>query len=975
MIQTTKTAKINSQHWHHLIAERGLDPAWVTANVLSLTQQEASERLYLSARSSGIWLEGANGQGQFRPDQPWADQQGKKAPKYRTPYQDEYDAILPAHPHDPTYWKNLDKLKEQAYQIDGIPCLLLTEGMFKAIAGCSYNLPTVAVCGVEMGLTPGKLDPQGKRYVVPSLAKLAQAGFGFIFAYDADCARKKAVRQAELKLAHALEQFQVPVYSITGTWQEDAGKGMDDYIQNHGIEEFRQRLIAAERVREKYRQGDYGEKGSGKAPRPGVIGKALAEKYREHWVYCSELNAWLVYELEEKGVWSLVADDLICHLIQTEIKVKELETFITNSYINNIFGYLKRELFLQHWEEQSTRFLPFKNGVYELATGKLHDHAPGFRLTWKLPRDYSVIATEFSTIEEFLVQLSGGRQREYQILLYFMAAALRGRYDLQKFLYLIGSGGSGKSTYMQLITMLVGEKNTTTQSLEELEDKHNVIDLFGKRLLSLPDQSSVPTKKNSNFKRLTGGDYLSGRRLFKDTASFLFQGLALITSNPPFVFPASTANWLNRRLLLVECNNIVPKRDRDPQLLAKMAMELTALTNYLLAIPDETLTHVLQGIDEPDLTPATWEYQCQSDGLAAWINDELIPDPSAMARIGSDGNQWKGQDYDPYNSSLYASYCYYCRETGRTPKTSQTFSSDLIEITYRLLGWSVEKTRKRYAGKPQRVITGLRLRTENDEKIPTVAEKLEAVTTSDSPMTSQSDNLKTSQKLQQKPGLEIDDNRDNLNQEKTKISFKTSPLSVTISESAQNKEKLEVQNPNNTDEVVTAVTEKQNSHSQAVPGSHGPNTPVDTGGHRIDFSTYPARNSNDDRHKEKRATQCKEQMLACQTQEELERFKQNSGFSENEIKWVWKHLLTGLEQSKVYQSKNTSQKDLFQEKQLSFQEQQAIVKAYLEEHGECEQMVIAIQCGLPSAIMKQLLEPIAECHRHNQWEYYWKLKQ
>ena len=188
-------------------------------------------------------IEGANGQYQYRPDQPWADKQGKKAPKYRTAAGDEYDALLPKHPTDPNYWLDTSKLKERCYQINGHPMLLVTEGGFKAIAACSHDIPTIALLGVEMGLTPTKDDPQGKRYLVPSLENLALTGFGFILAFDADTYSNKSVIQALIKLANQLQKFSVPVYTLP-YWNESEGKGMDDYIQNNGIEEFRQKLLS-----------------------------------------------------------------------------------------------------------------------------------------------------------------------------------------------------------------------------------------------------------------------------------------------------------------------------------------------------------------------------------------------------------------------------------------------------------------------------------------------------------------------------------------------------------------------------------------------------------------------------------------------------------------------------------------------------------------------------------------------------------
>jgi hypothetical protein len=98
-------------------------------------------------------------------------------------------------------------------------------------------------------------------------------------------------------------------------------------------------------------------------------------------------------------------------------------------------------------------------------------------------------------------------------------------------------------------------------------------------------------------------------------------------------------------------------------------------------------------------------------------------------------------------------------------------------------------------------------------------------------------------------------------------------------------------------EVVTSPASQQ---LQAV-------TPV------TDFSTYPARNSDDERHKQKRATKCKEQMLACRTKEELETFKAESGYSETEIKWVWNNFLTNGEKEKVKAVSDSSQGDLFEQ--------------------------------------------------------------
>jgi hypothetical protein len=51
-------------------------------------------------------------------------------------------------------------------------------------------------------------------------------------------------------------------------------------------------------------------------------------------------------------------------------------------------------------------------------------------------------------------------------------------------------------------------------------------------------------------------------------------------------------------------------------------------------------------------------------------------------------------------------------------------------------------------------------------------------------------------------------------------------------------------------------------------------------------------------------------MLACQTKEALETFKAEGGFSQNEIKWVWHHLLSAGDKERVTSISKTAQQSL-----------------------------------------------------------------
>jgi predicted P-loop ATPase len=226
-------AKLTAEHQAQIEA-RGIDLAWAEVGCMSCDIPKATVVLGYPAKSAGIMLMSDDcGQWQFRPDNPWASSDGKM-PKYRTG-KGEYDAFLAKHPTIEAYWTDLEALKARCFTIDGKPYLLITEGGFKAIKGCQHNIPTVGLVGVTMGLTP---KAKGEPNLIPALKRLAEAGFGFIFAFDADAATNRNVRIAESKLVKVLLSYGCAVRTVTGHWEEEDGKGMDDFIHNQGIEDF-----------------------------------------------------------------------------------------------------------------------------------------------------------------------------------------------------------------------------------------------------------------------------------------------------------------------------------------------------------------------------------------------------------------------------------------------------------------------------------------------------------------------------------------------------------------------------------------------------------------------------------------------------------------------------------------------------------------------------------------------------------------
>jgi len=423
------------------------------------------------------------------------------------------------------------------------------------------------------------------------------------------------------------------------------------------------------------------------------------------------------YELRHTGVWTAVNDDYVLSAIDTMCQTRGLQP--NNAYCANVLGSLKRKLFELDWlERPSNELLPFEDGVLEIESNTWQEHAPGFRLTWSLPRSYkgSAVNTGWAKINDWMNQATDGNRNKKDILIAFIAASLRGMASLHKFLMLTGPGGTGKGLYTRLTTMVVGERNTWIGNLEDLTKADKVADLQTKRLAVFDDQEKY-TGNLSNFRSLTGGGQISGRQLYKSAVDFRFSGLALITANQP-CFPASGLSWLKRRIIQ-EGFEYTPIK-RNPHLERELEPELSAFTQYLLSIPVTEIERILAQ-EGTGINGTFWADRLRADPMASWVNDCIIHDTLAQTAIGADKDEWKDADYVAAKSSLFGSYNNYCRKAGYSAKGKNNFSADLLELCREVLEWKDVAKQRSAAGM---VIKGLRLRTDTDQDISTVEDLL-----------------------------------------------------------------------------------------------------------------------------------------------------------------------------------------------------------------------------------------------------------
>lgn len=161
----------------------------------------------------------------------------KKAIRYKTEYGCKPDVYIPNRPDGKSYAEYIGKRIEQGeISIDDVE-ILITEGYKKAIKGCSEGIFTIASTGIWNALVK---DAEGNRILTPTLQGLYDDGIRkYSIGYDADCASNPDVHKASIELGNVLQSLGCTIRIITGLWEPEQGKGMDDFISKNGIEAFR----------------------------------------------------------------------------------------------------------------------------------------------------------------------------------------------------------------------------------------------------------------------------------------------------------------------------------------------------------------------------------------------------------------------------------------------------------------------------------------------------------------------------------------------------------------------------------------------------------------------------------------------------------------------------------------------------------------------------------------------------------------
>lgn len=263
-------------------------------------------------------------------------------------------------------------------------------------------------------------------------------------------------------------------------------------------------------------------------------------------------------------------------------------------------------------------------GVLDLRTGEMRKGTATDLVTKATRVAPEATADEFTCPHwlAFLESATGGNREVAAFLQRYAGYCLTGDLSEHAVLWLYGPGGTGKSTFIEALSHVLGEYAVTMSAQVFMADDHGhptaVASLHGARFASCSEFPEGRPMNEARLKRLSGGDTITARFMRQDEFSFTMQAKMVAATNfKPRLVEVSDATA--RRLHIVEFTHKPTVSDNG--LRARLQAEAPGILRWMLDGLRDLLANRAkgQGLNPPlTVRNATAAYMESQDTLSEW---------------------------------------------------------------------------------------------------------------------------------------------------------------------------------------------------------------------------------------------------------------------------------------------------------------------------------------------------------------------
>lgn len=362
------------------------------------------------------------------------------------------------------------------------------------------------------------------------------------------------------------------------------------------------------------------------------------------------------------------------HIYREGIYIHDMNIIsgVMRSYMPNIKRNQKAEVLdclndtVEEYQTADARYIAFANGIYDIVQDTMQPFSSSIVVTNKIPWDFNREAYS-ELADQTLNKLSCGDAAIRALLEECIGYCFYRANNYKKSFMLTGKGDNGKSTFLDCVKAILGEKNISALDLKELGDRFTTSMMFGK-LANIGDDIGDDFLQGSQvsiFKKIVAGNRIKAERKGQDPFEFNPFIKLLFSANDIPHIKDKTGAVLNRLIIIpfkaLFCKN---DPDYDPQI-GKKLLQKDSL-EYFIRLGVEGLKRIIdnKGFTKSEVTEqAAHEYDLMNNPIKGFF-----------------ATQEEDYIFRETVQSIYTAYQIYCDDCGGEPESKIAFGKSVVDM-------------------------------------------------------------------------------------------------------------------------------------------------------------------------------------------------------------------------------------------------------------------------------------------------------
>lgn len=356
----------------------------------------------------------------------------------------------------------------------------------------------------------------------------------------------------------------------------------------------------------------------------------------------------------QEGVYSNGYKQIESEMIQHIPKLRKTQR-------KEVIEYM--ELICEEKVQADARYIAFQNGILDIVTLELLPFSSELIITNRIPWNYNPDAYN-ELADRTLDRLSCGDTFIRALLEECIGYCFYRRNELGKAFIATGDRSNGKSTFLDVIKVILGEQNISALDLKELGDRFTTSMMFGK-LANVGDDIGddfLQGAQVSIFKKIVTGNRIKAERKGQDPFEFNPYIKLFFSANDIPRMKDKTGAVL-RRLIIIPFNATFTKNDPDFDPYIKYKLIQQESIEYFICLGVQGLKRVLenQGFTKSEQVQRQLDdYETENNPIVAFI-----------AEVGAEGIE------NQLTSDVFKRYQIFCSDNNMNPMSNIVFSKQI----------------------------------------------------------------------------------------------------------------------------------------------------------------------------------------------------------------------------------------------------------------------------------------------------------